>query len=236
LFGVLTGKKYIMKKILLLFLAVSAIHLQVLAQTPAPTEKNDQQAKKALDKVRKKYDGYKTLEATFSLVIELPGQQKEVQKGNVGQEGDKFRLEMDQQIIVNDTKTTWVYLKKNNEVQINNSEKGGGENDFLTPKELLSRYQKGDFLYAIVDKKNIGGKVITQIEFKPKDKKSDYSKLRVSLDEKLSTIEEVKAFAKDGSHYTFTINKLTPNKKFAATYFTFDTKKYPGIKVEDLRM
>ncbi len=225
-----------MKKIFLLFLAIAAMNTQILAQSPAPAEKNDQQAKKALDKVRKKYEGYKTMEATFSLSIELPGQQKEVQKGVIGQEGDKFKLDMDQQMIVNDTKTTWVYLKKNNEVQINNSAKGGEGNDFLTPKELLSRYQKGDFIYAIVDKTSAGGKVLTQIEFKPKDKKSDYSKLRVSLDEKQGTIEEVKAFAKDGSRYAFTINKLTPNKKFAATYFTFDTKKYPGIRVEDLRM
>lgn len=225
-----------MKKTFLLFLAISATFIQAIAQSPTPAEKIDQQAKKALDKVRKKYDGYKNLEATFSLAIELPGQQKEVQKGIVGQEGDKFRLEMDQQIIINDTKTTWVYLKKNNEVQINNSEKGKEDSDFLTPKELLNRYQKGDFIYAIVDKTTVGKKVLTQIEFKPKDKKSDYSKLRVSLDEKLGTIEEVKAFAKDGSRYAFTINKLTPNKKFEATYFTFDTKKYPGVRVEDLRM
>ena len=87
-----------------------------------------------------------------------------------------------------------------------------------------------------MDKTTDGKKVLTQIEFKPKDKKSDYSKLRVTLDEKLGTIEEVKAFAKDGSRYAFTINKLTPNKKFAAAYFTFDTKKYPGVRVEDLRM
>jgi outer membrane lipoprotein carrier protein len=225
-----------MKKIFLSLMTIAAVCAQILAQSPAPAEKNDQQAKKALDKVRKKYEGYKTMEAAFSLAIELPGQQKEVQKGLIGQEGDKFRLEMDQQIIVNDTKTTWVYLKKNNEVQINNSGKRGEDSDFMTPKELLSRYQKGDFIYAIVDKTSIGGKVLTQIEFKPKDKKSDYSKLRVSLDEKLGNIEEVKAFAKDGSRYTFTINKLTPNKKFTSSYFTFDVKKYPGVRVEDLRM
>ena len=225
-----------MKKLMFCLMALLALG-STFAQSPtAPPEKSDPQAKKVLDKIRKKYDAYKTLEAAFSLTIEMPQQPKEVQKGSIGQEGDKFRLEMDQQVIVNDSKTTWVYLKKNNEVQINTSQKGGGDEAFLTPKELLSRYQKGDFIYAIVDKITEGGKVLTQIEFKPKDKKSEYSKLRLSIDEKAATIQSIKAFNKDGSRFAFAITRFSPNKKFAADYFTFDTKKYPGVKVEDLRM
>lgn len=60
--------------------------------------------------------------------------------------------------------------------------------------------------------------------------------MRVSIDEKTSTIKSVKAFAKDSGRYTFAITKLTPNKKFAAGQFAMDTKKYPGVKVVDLRM
>lgn len=204
------------------------------AQSAAQPEKNDPEAKKVLDKIRKKYEAYKTLEASFNLSIEVPGQPKEVQKGKISQEGDKFRLEMDQQVIVSDAKTTWVYLKKNNEVQINTAQPGA-DNGFLTPKELLKRYQKGDFLYAINDKVTENGKVITLIEFKPKDKNSEYSKFRLSVDEKASTIQGIKAFSKDGSRYSFDISRLSTNKTFAAGTFGFDTKKYPGVHVEDLR-
>lgn len=204
------------------------------AQSAAQPEKNDPEAKKVLDKIRKKYEAYKTLEASFNLSIEVPGQPKEVQKGKISQEGDKFRLEMDQQIIVSDAKTTWVYLKKNNEVQINNAQPGA-DNGFLTPKELLKRYQKGDFLYAINDKVTENGKVITLIEFKPKDRNSEYSKFRLSIDEKAGTIQGIKAFSKDGSRYSFDISRLSTNKSFAAGTFGFDTKKYPGVHVEDLR-
>jgi len=225
-----------MKKLMLGLVAL-LLSGSAFAQLPtAPAEKNDPQAKKVLDKIRKKYDAYKTLEAAFTLSIEVPQQAKESQKGSIGQEGDKFRLDMDQQVIVNDGKTTWVYLKKNNEVQINNTEKGSDDNAFITPKELLSRYQKGDYLYALVDKTTEGGKVLTQIEFKPKDKKSEYSKLRVAVDEKAGSIQSVKAFGKDGSRYTFVVTRQSPNKKFAADHFTFDPKKYPGARVEDLRM
>jgi outer membrane lipoprotein carrier protein len=210
----------------------------LVAQTPKPPapEQNDPAAKKVLDRIRTKYDGYKTFEAAFNLSVEVPGEAKEIQKGVVGQQGDKFRLEMGEQVIVNDTKTTWIYLKKNNEVQVNNSEPSSSEASFFTPKELLHRYQKGDFIYAITDKTTEGSKILTEIEFKPKDKKSDYSKIRVSIDEKNGSMEYIKAFGKDGSRYTFSITRFSPNKALPADYFMFDTKKYPGIRVEDLRM
>ncbi|MEY3194650.1 MAG: hypothetical protein RIQ78_747 [Bacteroidota bacterium] len=210
----------------------------LIAQAPKSSmqEQSDPAAKKVLDRIRSKYDGYKTFEASFNLTVEVPGEAKDIQKGVVGQQGEKFRLEMNEQVIVNDTKTTWIYLKKSNEVQVNDSEPSNAEASFFTPKELLHRYQKGDFLYAITDKTTEGGKVLTQIEFKPKDKKSDYSKIRVSIDEKAGSMEQIKAFGKDGSRYTFNITKFSPNKVLSADYFSFDTKKYPGIHVEDLRM
>jgi outer membrane lipoprotein carrier protein len=218
------------------YLLLAALALLVNAATAhAQTEKNDPEAKKILDRVRQVYEGYRTLEADFSLSIEVPGQPKETQKGTIAQAGEKFRLDMGDQVIVSDTKSTWVYLKKNNEVQINNADANSG-GDFLTPKELLKRYQKGDFLYAVSDKVTEGGRVLTQIEFKPKDKKSEYSKLRVSIDEKTNSIQSLKAFGKDGSRYTFLLTRTAANKKFAADKFTFDSGKYPGIRVEDLRM
>ena len=222
----------------LLFALVALFSTQSLSAqmvTSSAPEKNDLQAKKVLDKIRKKYDAYQSVEATFSLVIEVPGQAKEVQKGTISQEGKKFRLDMSDQIIVSDGTTTWAYQKKSNEVQINNADPNDA-NAFLTPKDLLSRYQKGDFIYAITDKTTEAGKVLTQIEFKPKDTHSEYSKLRVAIDEKAGTIQSIKAFAKDGSRYTFTITRLSPNKKALASAYTFDTSLFKGVRVEDLRM
>lgn len=218
-----------------LFALITLLSTQFLvAQTTAAPEKNDPEAKKVLDKIRKKYDAYKTLEATFSLAIEVPGQAKEIQKGTVTQEGKKFRLDMPDQIVVSDGVTTWAYQKKSNEVQVNDADPNDA-NSFLTPKDLLSRYQKGDFLYAITDKTTEGGKVLTQIEFKPKDKTSEYSKLRIAIDEKAGTMQSIKAFAKDGSRYTFSITRFTPNKALAAGQFKFDQTQYKGVRVEDLR-
>lgn len=222
-----------LKYILLSFCLLCTV--LVTAQTADLSEKNDPEAKRLLDKVRKKYESYKTLEAGFTLTIELPEQAKTVQKGKIGQEGDKFHLEMDQQTIVSDGKSTWVYLKKNKEIQINDAN-DGGTGDFLTPKDLLTKYQKGEYLYALNDKSTEKGVFLSHIEFKPKDKKSEYSKIRVSIDEKNKKIVSIKAFSKDGGRYTFLVTSFSPNKKFEANHFVMDTAKYPGVHVEDLRM
>jgi outer membrane lipoprotein-sorting protein len=205
------------------------------AQTAPAAEKVDPVAKKVLDKIRKKYEGFKSMEAAFTLAIEVPNQAREVQHGTIAQEGEKFRLDMDPQVIISDGTTTWVYLKKNNEVQINKTDPKGTDNGFMTPRDLLKRYQKGDYLFAITDKTSEGPKVLTQIEFKPKDKKNEYSKLRLSIDERANTIESIRAFGKDGSRYQFTITRLTQNKQFGPGSFQFDKSKYPGVRVEDLR-
>lgn len=226
------------KTILAFFFAATYVfNLQAQDIPIAPAEKSDPEAKKVLDRVRRKYEGYKSVEVAFSLTIQVPDQAKQVQKGTIAQEGDKFRLNMNDQVIVDDTKSTWVYLPKNNEVQINNSDPDqSSDAGFVTPRGLLKRYQKGDYLYAIIDKISEGSRVLTQIEFKPKSRSSEYAKIRVSIDEKSGTIQRIEAFVKDGSRFTFNITRLSPNKVFSADYFRFDTAKYPGVRVEDLRM
>lgn len=188
-----------------------------------------------LDRIRKKYDAYKTMEANFSLTIEVPERPKDLQKGIIAQEGNKFCLEMSDQTIVSDGKTTWVYQKKSNEVQINDADPND-VNAFLTPKDLLRRYEKGDFLYAITDKVAEKNKVLTMIEFKPKDRSSEYAKFRLAVDEKAGTIESIKAFAKDGSRYTFLVTSLSTNKPLPQGRFSFDPQRYKGVRVEDLRL
>lgn len=215
-------------------LLMSFISCSLTAQASA--EQSDPEARKVLDKIRKKYEGYKSFEAAFTLGIEVPQQAKQTQKGTIGQEGEKFRLEMNDQLIIDDRKTTWVYLKKNNEVQVSNSDPNSQDAGFMTPKELLKRYQKGDFIFAITDKVSEGTQIITEIEFKPVDRKSEYAKFRVSINENAGTIQQIKAFAKDGSRYTFAITRFTPNKVLGASYFSFDKSKYPGVQVEDLRL
>ena len=222
-----------MKNILVILLTFCFVNIS-FAQV---SETSDPAAKAILEKLRNKYEAYKTVEADFQLIIEIPEEDKEVQVGNLAQDGDKYKLDLDNQAIYSDGKTLWLYLKSNNEVQINSVEDfEEDDEDFLSPKDLLRIYEKEDFIYGLTNEGIEKGVAIQQIEFKPTDKDSEYAKMRLTIDKKKNQIMRVKAFAVDGARYTMDVKKFKPNLAYKATDFIFDAKKYPGIHVEDLRI
>lgn len=224
-------------KVVVLILSVIFIGTATLSGQKQMLSKkdNDPNAKKILDKLKKEYDSYKSMELSFSLEMELPGQPKETQKGLVAQEGNKYLVKLDQQEIYCDGKLLWVYLKKNNEVQINNFNAKDTEG-IITPKDMMQLYSKGNFAYAITGEGTENNKAVTFIEFKPLDSDSEYSKFRLAVDTKLNKMVSMKVFSKDGSRYSLTVKNLTPNKKFDNGFFVFNTSKYKGVRVEDLRI
>ncbi len=198
---------------------------------------SDPAAKAILEKLRTKYEAYQSIEADFNLIIEIPEEAKEVQKGNLAQQGDKYRLELEHQAIYSDGKTLWVFWKNNNEVQINNVDDFEEEEDeLLSPKDLLRVYEKENFTYALVNDGYENGRAIQQIEFKPLDKDSEYAKMRVTIDKKKNQVIRIKAFSKDSSRYTLEVTKFKPNLSYKAADFVFNPDKYPDIYVEDLRI
>ena len=126
-------------------------------------------------------------------------------------------------------------MHNNESVQINNLPEPGEADNLLSPESIFNFYDNGDFIYSLIDTRSEGGKVVHFIEFKPSDRNSEYAKLRMVVARDSKEIVQVKAFAKDGSRYTFRMKNLNPNKRFTADYFTFSKNKYPDYYVEDLR-
>ncbi len=226
-----------------IFLLAPALCVSLWAQAQTPKTKgqlttaqeSDPQAKAILDKLRKKYQGYQSLEQTFTLEIELPEQKKEVQQGKMAKQGKKYRVDLASQSIICDGTALWLVLHQNKEVQINNLPDASEDETILSPEALFNFYEKGKFVYFLVNETTVAGKVVQEIEFKPLDKNSEYSKFRLTVDKAALNVLSMKAFGKDGSRYTLNLGALTANKAFAAQHFNFDKAKYPGYRVEDLR-
>ena len=60
-------------------------------------------------------------------------------------------------------------------------------------------------------------------------------KVRLTIDKAAKQIASAVIFDKSGNKYTYTIKSFTPNVKVSEGIFSFDTKKYPGVEVVDLR-
>ena len=216
---------------------LSAFSLLSFAQNFNSATESDPEAKAILEKIKQKYKSYNSLEATFTLDIEIPEQTVEVQKGKIAQQGDKYNLELGSQSVISDGTAIWLIMQNNKEVQINDMPEPGEDDNILSPQSLFTFYERDDFVFILAnefqDRKS--GKVIQQIEFKPLDRDMEYSKLRLTVEKNTSVVQSIKAFGKDGSRYTFTLNQISPNKTFATSHFTFDKSNYPGYYIEDLR-
>ncbi len=227
-------QKYLMSFVLLL-LTVAAY-----AQNPPGSgfqDKSDPEAKVILDKVKSTYDSYKSLEISFKLAIEVPEEPKEEQNGNMKQLGDKFKLELSDLAIYCNGEFVWTHIKKNKQVQINDFEEVEDSEEFLSPQDLLKAYESGDYYYVLMNESYEGKTPIQQVEFKPKDPDSEYSKMRVTINKKTSQIMRLKIFSRDGTRYTLTINNTKPNQDFATSTFVLDTKTLEkDVKIEDLRL
>ncbi|MEZ4906691.1 MAG: outer-membrane lipoprotein carrier protein LolA [Saprospiraceae bacterium] len=93
--------------------------------------------------------------------------------------------------------------------------------------------KRNTYLVMEQNTKNVN---INSILLKPAEKRSDYSKIQILIDNKSMTPTEIKLFYKDGSKTYLKINSLTMNQIIDNNVFIFNKTDHPGVSVEDLRM
>ena len=216
-------------------LALSLGSLTATAQPSATrSEANDPKAKALLEKVEKLYSSFGSLESSFTLTLSIPKQKGEIQKGTMWQQGDKFRVEMNKQLIISDGKSVWT--KSGNKCQIRNLSSKASDN-LMSPRDLMRIYRGKEFTYAVLSEGAEGwSSKATTVIFKPNKRNSEYTQIRVVIDQKTNYIVSMAAYGRDQSRYTLSLNKPQANVKIAANKFTFNAAEFPGVKVEDLRI
>lgn len=198
----------------------------------AQNVQKDPEAQKILDAMSKKYQTLKAFKATFSQTMESPSAKvKETVNGDITVSGNKFRLAVAGQEVINNGTTLWTYMKKENEVNISDYEPDDQE---LTPDKMYNLYKK-DYKYVYVDEEKLGAETVHVIDLTPEDRSNQIFKVRMYISKKDNSLKSWKMFRKNGNRYTYTIKTFTPNPALTANYFTFDKTKYKGVRVVDLR-
>jgi len=199
-------------------------------------ETSDPKTKGILDGMKAKFESFSSISSDFTLTIGYPEEDPIIQKGQLKMAGEKYNINLGEQAIISDGTSLWLYLKNRNEVQINDMEDAAESGELMSPKDLLSIYEQEDYIYALTFEGKKAGKTIQEIEFKPTNAESEYSKLRITIDQTKKELMSIKTFSKDGSRVTLELANFTPNKRLDNSLFAFDKAKYPGVKVEDLRL
>ncbi len=225
-----------MKKLLFIFAMIFSVAAIAQNNQFSTAEDSDPAAAKVLEAMKDQYLGYTSVEAAFTLTIEMPEEDAEIQKGTIQKQGDRYNLTMNDQHIISDGKLLWYHQISSKLVQINNIDPDEVSEELFSPQNFLKFYEDGKFVAAPVTVAKEDGKAVRWIELKPVDSDSEYFKFRIALDIKKNDLQSIKAFSRDGSRFTLKIDKLIPNKKFTDKNFTFDASDYPGVDVEDLRI
>ncbi|WP_192821768.1 outer membrane lipoprotein carrier protein LolA [Rufibacter sp. LB8] len=217
-----------MKRIFSMLLAFFTL-VQVASAQNNP---KDPEALKVLDAMSKKYQAMKAYSVSFTQLLESPqAKVKETIAGDITVSGNKFRLAVAGQEIINNGTTIWTYMKKENEVNISDFDP---EEQELTPDQIYNLYKKG-YKYVHSGEEKIAGETVHVIDLTPDDRNNQVFKVRLHISKKDNSLKSWKMFRKNGTRYTYTIKKFTANPPVNASTFTFDKTKYKGVKVVDLR-
>jgi outer membrane lipoprotein-sorting protein len=204
----------------------------------------DAAAKAILSKVSEKYRTYDVVKADFDFTLDNPqANVKETQRGTLiaRSKTNKFRViiytagttakpEIAQEII-SDGKTQWTYLKKDNEVQVNNVDNSG---QGLNPAQIFTIYEHG-YKYLYNGDTKISGRAYQEIDLTPEDIGKPFFKVRLWIDKVKKQIYRALIFDKNGNRYTYTVHSFVPNIQVPDNTFNFDPKVHRGVEVVDLR-
>ena len=193
----------------------------------------DAEADALLKAVSAKYEKYTTAKIDLRLEIDLPEiEENQVMDVQAWIKGDKFKVDMKDQMFVSDNVTIWNYLKEYNEVQINDYE----ESDAIFSPSILFKLYTKDYVYRLKEEyKNSAGKIIKVVELTPINKDQEFFKIELKIEQATSSIVEAKIYEKSGMRYTYTIKSFTPNVPLDADFFKFKPELYKGIEITDSR-
>lgn len=213
----------------------NALLLLCLLLTPALTRaQDDPKAKAIVDRLMAQAKGWTTFEADFTSRLQSTKDKLDVkQEGNMKVKGNRFRLVLDKNTIINDGKVLYTYSKETNEVTLNDPAEMDQE---LDPSKMFTQYEKG-FKSQFVEEKADATGVLTQVVklFPIDPAKKPFHTVVLTVDKAKGDPRSVQVLYKDGNVVTYTVKRFAANGEMTDALFTFDKSKYPGVEVNDLR-
>tara|TARA_B100000287_G_scaffold422013_1_gene463422 strand:+ start:894 stop:1523 length:630 start_codon:yes stop_codon:yes gene_type:complete len=192
-------------------------------------QSQDKVAKDILEKISSVTKSYDNIKIEFNfLMTNKTHNINEYQEGILELEKNKFRITMDDQIIINDGAIQWIYLKESNELQITENDP---EENTMNPHDIFTIYEKG-YKYKYIGKKSIDNNNYDVIDLFPKES-INFTKITLIINTIKNQLKEIQIQDKNGGTYKYVIKNLMPNTNLSP--FKFNQEDFPDIDIIDLR-
>jgi chaperone LolA len=142
---------------------------------------------------------------------------------------NKYRIETDQQIVVTDGVTSWLYSKVNNQVII---DKYREDKDISSPEKFLLSISD-EYIPVILRTERNEGKKIYILKLTPRDENSSIESAKIWVVEGDLQITRVEITDISGTVTTYSVKSIKINSGVEDSIFKFSIPS--GVKVVDLR-
>ena len=187
----------------------------------------DDKANDILKQLSENTRSYETMDVDFDFnFVNLSQDINEAQKGNIKIHKNKFRLDLNQQLIISDDSTQWIFLKESNELQIMEYD---SEDDMLSPNKLFTIYEKGyKSNYVETTESN------HVIDLFPIES-NEFKNIQIQVDINKIQLKKIILFDKNGGSFSYVITRFETNNDLASELFKFNVEDYNDVEIIDLR-
>lgn len=194
----------------------------------------DPRADKVVQMVQKTLTKTNDLTAQFRYVVlnrAVKGSKPITQNGKLYmKKGNKYRIILPDQEVYCDGKTVWIYLKDDQEVNINHYDPEEG----FSVDRLFQIYQRN--MKARYDGiEMVDGKRAEKITFFPESDETEYFKIVSWVDIKTHLPVKTEIWGRNGTVVTYTLLSTQIDTGLDDGLFVFRQSDHPGVEVIDMR-
>ena len=187
----------------------------------------DDKANDILKQLSENTRSYETMDVDFDFnFVNLSQDINEAQKGNIKIHKNKFRLNLNQQLIISDDSTQWIFLKESNELQIMEYD---SEDDMLSPNKLFTIYEEGYKSNYVETTENNHIIDLFPIE------SNEFKNIQIQVDINKIQLKKIILFDKNGGSFSYVITRFETNNDLASELFKFNVEDYNDVEIIDLR-
>ena len=187
----------------------------------------DEKAEKILKDLSANTKSYSYMDVDFDFIFINTSQDiNESQKGNIKINQNKFRLDLNQQLIISDDSIQWIYLKESNELQIMEYD---SQDEMISPNKLFTIYENGYKSQYIELKENNHIIDLFPIE------SNEFKNIQLHIDQDKIQLKKIILFDKNGGSFAYLITKFITDKEIDENAFRFNEANYPDLEIIDLR-